>query len=573
VGQTYQTNLRRRSPAPLLIGSLLGLALLNPGVASAQSPAPYMVHTWRSALNAPWPALSGAQLLGLLNGGIGPVIPLSELDPNGTGWLGTYNLGGGTSPSPTVVSKNAFFASLGTNGRTCGTCHQPASGMSVSLNDLTARYLVTGGNDPIFAPVDGANCPSAVPAGDTRPSYYGGRLGAGKSMASAHSLLLSRGVFRIFLPVPAAIPALPPTFTGAPDPRSGQPAEFTVKVIHDPNGCNTDPTYAQDPVDGTPILSNYRRPLISTNLKFVTSTASPFGPPAAFSGNIMWDGREATLSSQALDATLGHAQAIPPGPNAAQVQQMVDFESFLYSAQAIDARAGSLSAGGATGGPIALSGLTAGQLAGPLDGIPVFSQFTAWSTVTGKTPAALQQQSIYRGQQIYNTKLFTISNVAGFSDVVGVNPPLTNTCASCHSQLGAGSDSFPNAQHDLGVAGDAAAEGGPAPAQDLPIFEVTCSRPAGGSTEFLGYNQDGTNRAAGAMILVNDLGAALISGLCADIGKFTVPPLRALASRPPYFHDGSASSLSDVVNFYNKRFNIGFTAQEKTDLVNFLSAL
>ena len=69
------------------------------------------------------------------------------------------------------------------------------------------------------------------------------------------------------------------------------------------------------------------------------------------------------------------------------------------------------------------------------------------------------------------------------------------------------------------------------------------------------------------------LGRATISGQCADIGKLKGPILRGLASRAPYFHNGSAATLSDVVNFYDQRFKIGFTEQEKTDLVNFLNSL
>ena len=70
-----------------------------------------------------------------------------------------------------------------------------------------------------------------------------------------------------------------------------------------------------------------------------------------------------------------------------------------------------------------------------------------------------------------------------------------------------------------------------------------------------------------------DPGKGLITGKCADLGQQTVPQLRALAARAPYFHDGSAQDLGAVVDFYNQRFNINFTVQEKTDLVNFLSAL
>ena len=61
-------------------------------------------------------------------------------------------------------------------------------------------------------------------------------------------------------------------------------------------------------------------------------------------------------------------------------------------------------------------------------------------------------------------------------------------------------------------------------------------------------------------------GPHLITGNCADIGKVTVPGLRGLAARAPYFHDGSAATLLDVVNFYDLRFSIGLSAQDKIDL-------
>ena len=65
----------------------------------------------------------------------------------------------------------------------------------------------------------------------------------------------------------------------------------------------------------------------------------------------------------------------------------------------------------------------------------------------------------------------------------------------------------------------------------------------------------------------------MITGKWADVSKFKGPILRALAARAPYFHNGSAATLEDVVQFYDKRFNIGLTAQEKADLVAFLRAL
>ena len=58
-----------------------------------------------------------------------------------------------------------------------------------------------------------------------------------------------------------------------------------------------------------------------------------------------------------------------------------------------------------------------------------------------------------------------------------------------------------------------------------------------------------------------------------DIGRFKGPILRGLAARAPYFHNGSAASLSDAVDFYDQRFGIGFTEAEINDLIAFLRTL
>jgi cytochrome c peroxidase len=70
-----------------------------------------------------------------------------------------------------------------------------------------------------------------------------------------------------------------------------------------------------------------------------------------------------------------------------------------------------------------------------------------------------------------------------------------------------------------------------------------------------------------------DPGMGLITGKCADLGKFKVPRLNGLAARAPYFRNGNADTLQDVVEFYDVRFNIGLSAQDKQDIVNFLSSL
>ena len=65
----------------------------------------------------------------------------------------------------------------------------------------------------------------------------------------------------------------------------------------------------------------------------------------------------------------------------------------------------------------------------------------------------------------------------------------------------------------------------------------------------------------------------MISGKCADIGKTKGPILRGLAARAPYFHNGSAATLADVVSFYDVRFHLNLSEQEKADLVAFLRSL
>ena len=82
-----------------------------------------------------------------------------------------------------------------------------------------------------------------------------------------------------------------------------------------------------------------------------------------------------------------------------------------------------------------------------------------------------------------------------------------------------------------------------------------------------------TNDATGQTVQTTDPGLAMLTGKWADIGKFKGPILRGLAARAPYFHNGSAATLLDVVDFYDTRFNVHMSAQQKSDLVAFLSAL
>ena len=72
---------------------------------------------------------------------------------------------------------------------------------------------------------------------------------------------------------------------------------------------------------------------------------------------------------------------------------------------------------------------------------------------------------------------------------------------------------------------------------------------------------------------MTDAGRGNVTGLWSDLGKFKTPTLRALAARAPYFHNGIAATLGDVVHHYETHLGFIFTDEERADLVAFLSAL
>src|SRR5690242_6710918 len=105
----------------------------------------------------------------------------------------------------------------------------------------------------------------------------------------------------------------------------------------------------------------YRRPLPATNLRFLSAVMSDGreSTPATGTTKILYSNYPNSLlrdlAHQAVDATLGHAQGIPPGPTPEQQQAIVDFEMALSTAQAYSFNAGLLNVQGATSGPIPLT--------------------------------------------------------------------------------------------------------------------------------------------------------------------------------------------------------------------------
>jgi hypothetical protein len=56
-------------------------------------------------------------------------------------------------------------------------------------------------------------------------------------------------------------------------------------------------------------------------------------------------------------------------------------------------------------------------------------------------------------------------------------------------------------------------------------------------------------------------------------GQYRTAPLKGIWQHPPYFHNGSAATLADVVNRYDARRSLGLTDAEKADLVEYLKSL
>jgi hypothetical protein len=445
---------------------------------------------------------------------------------NSSGILQTFNVNGDVDLS------GPFFQSLGTNGRSCASCHLPDQAWSISADRVQDRFVATQGGDPIFRTNDGSNCDHNVDV-----STLEGRK-------RAYSLLTSRGLIRIALPVP-------------------QDAEFEVVRVNNPYGC-----------DEMNVLSMYRRPLPSTNLRFISA--------------VMWDGRESSgtrkityesqnpgpilienLQHQSIGATLGHAEAaVAPTPQ--QQQGIVDFELGLFTAQSFDFRAGLLFdpvTSNPSGGPIALAsqkffigindpidalGLNRPDLGfNPFhDGFTpeIFTLFGTWVNLQQTNFVSRARASIARGERLFNTKSINIFGVSGLNDELGFSV-IPGTCGTCHDAPNVGNHSFPTPL-DIGV-------GDPASSLNLSYLPTIELR----------------NKSTGSVMQTTDPGRALITGKWSDIGKVKGPILRGLAARAPYFHNGSAATLLDAIEFYDRRFAIGFTAQEKADLVAFLNAL
>jgi hypothetical protein len=254
----------------------------------------------------------------------------------------------------------------------------------------------------------------------------------------------------------------------------------------------------------------YRRPLPATNLGFLTA--------------IMWDGREPSLAQQSIDATVGHAEGA--APSADQQDQIVAFETGIFTAQVFDNPAADLNAYGGNGGSVALSMELAKFFVGVNDPVGlnrkgklfdpnIFDLYKSprWSNVQDDgTP---QRQSIARGEVVFNTTQISIKGVTGLNDVLGLDT-IPGFCGTCHDTPNVGNHSV-KAPLNIGIA-NAGANAPPAlDISGLPVFTLKCT----------------VGPLAGQTFVVTDPGRALITGNCADIGKVKGPILRGLLRERP----------------------------------------
>jgi hypothetical protein len=89
----------------------------------------------------------------------------SSAQKGGSGKIDTPNAGGVlrtiTLDGKALDMGNPFFQSLGTNGRSCGSCHVPSAGWTITPAEVQARFKKSDGLDPIFRTNDGSNSPLA----------------------------------------------------------------------------------------------------------------------------------------------------------------------------------------------------------------------------------------------------------------------------------------------------------------------------------------------------------------------------------------------------------------------------
>jgi hypothetical protein len=241
------------------------------------------------------------------------------------------------------------------------------------------------------------------------------------------------------------------------------------------------------------------------------------------SATVNWDGgstvgtdQHAGLVNLTTRLITGALQGPPAPPEV--IADIVDFQNTLFTAQLSVEGAGRLDSDGALGGPEVLSIMSRA-------GGGRFNIFDAWAK--SENP---QRAQIARGQAVFNK-----TNISG------------KRCGVCHTSANNGAD-INNRLFDIRTAAEETRT------PDLPLYTFR-------------------NKRTGETIRLTDAGLGNVTGRWDDLGLFKTPTLRGLAARAPYFHNGTAATIEDVVRHYEKNFGFIFTDDERADLVAFLNAL
>jgi hypothetical protein len=522
-----------------------------------------------------------ATTLGLLAAGFDQTRTLAQSAANANGDVRTIATTG------SIDRRNAFFRPLGKQyATTCEHCHFASDGWGVSVDHIRQLFNSTQGKHPIFTPPAANDFHAASALGND----------ANADRQNAYTLLLDKGDVLVrrnfdanaadFTLVAVIDPSLPASLHSIAVDEEGRIVRAgTVASVRAIPGAAYLEYTARDNT-GNPQIWVHRRPLPTTNFRFLSTVAwdgqdTRQGPnPAKRSvRDGVLDVSSATIRGRetggALVAADGHKYT-----DAEMTTLATQITDFMFSlTTAYDSLPGGVGLGvkGGNGGAATLAkqpfyfgvnDTVQGDLSvsesgevkpkgAPFNPV-VFTLYDGWHDDRDEAHA-----SIERGQALFNAQRLTIDKVGGLhastitlpdgSTINGPTAALRGSCSSCHNTPNVG-DHSTRLPINIGVSEKAPVRFGRERVADLPLFILR-------------------RKTDGAIAQTTDPGRAIISGRFAHVGQFKGPILRAVASHPPFFHNGMASTLEDVVDFYNVRFRADFTAREKADLVAFLKAL
>ena len=219
------------------------------------------------------------------------------------------------------------------------------------------------------------------------------------------------------------------------------------------------------------------------------------------SATVNWDGgntrrdRPARRARATRPSATSRARSRAPPAAARVIADIVDFETSLSTAQIFSFSAGFLNAGGARGGPEELSLMM--PTAGPFQSLRRLDRFR-------RSRVARRSRAVKSCSTTSNRRRAPLRRLP---------------------QLGQQRHQLNNLLFDIGTAS------ADARTPDLPLYTLR-------------------NRTTGEERQLTDTGRGNVTGLWADLGRFKTPTLRALAARAPYFHNGIAATLEDVVRHY-----------------------